>query len=57
MLEYSSWHLAKYVLRWCSWPNTSPCHGEDRRFESDPERNFYLLHPTALNLVSKPIRV
>jgi hypothetical protein len=24
---------------WYSWPNTSPCHGEDRRFESGRARH------------------
>ena len=23
---------------WCSWPNTPPCHGGDRRFESGRAR-------------------
>ena len=30
---------SKGLGSWCSWPNTPPCHGGDRRFESGRARH------------------
>src|SRR5690348_9527230 len=43
---------------WCSWPNTPPCHGGDRRFESGRARQeAYALQNTTFMVVFFDVRV
>lgn len=36
---------------WCSWPNTPPCHGGDRRFESGRARQIERVTPVVAVLI------
>ena len=37
------------MARWCSWFNTLPCQGRDRRFESAPGRHKQACTNRSLN--------
>lgn len=43
LLKIGSISQSLQLGSWCSWPNTPPCHGGDRRFESGRARQFKIM--------------